>query len=187
MVNLKIVDDELIVSEIGNDMRIRYYLFAITFILIGALVIYLGYDYDSIFYVGFVGIFSVYGRVLKRPANWRPVKIKVSSELVFINRKKLRKEDLIFLSFHQTDECRTIRLEAKRSNIFRPNEARILSNCSSEEEAIDICRIIRDYIDPDLKICYVRLVKGKSKRADFVSDFGDLSNDITFEKRYFIE
>ena len=168
-------------------MRWKYYFSALGFILVQVLVVYLGFDYDSIFYFIFFILLLSFARVLQRPANWHPVKIQVSKEEVFINGKALRKEDLIFLSFHQTEECRTIRLEAKRNNIFIANEARIVSNCSGEDEAIEICRVIRDYIDPTLKICFVRLVKGKSKRSDFVDDFGDLSNDIRFEKRYFID
>jgi hypothetical protein len=182
MPELKFVDDELIVSEIEGNLRGRYYLSAFGFVLVQAVVLYLGYDYDGIFYFGFFILFILYGDVLKRPANWRPVKIRVSEDEVFVNNKTLRKEDLIFLSFHQINDCRTICLEAKRSNIFRPNEAWIVSNCSGEDEAIRICRVIRDFIDPALPICYVRLVKGKSERSDYRQD-----GDITFEKRYFIE
>ncbi len=182
MPEFKVEYDELIISEISNDLRWRYYLSALSFVFVQAVVLYLGYDYDSLFYLGFLILFIRYGYVLKRPANWRPVKIKVIDEVVFVNNKKLKKEDLIFLSFHQTDKCRTISLEAKRSNIFRPNEAIILSDCSGEDEAIRICKVIRDFIHPSLQICYVRLVKGKSERSDYLSD-----GDITFEKRYFIE
>lgn len=187
MSKIKFVNGELIVSAISNDLHLNYYSSTLIFILLEAFVFYLGYDYNGIFYFGFFILLIRYGYVLKRPANWHPVKIRVSDEEVFVNNKALRKEDLIFLSFYQTDECRTIRLEAKRNNIFIANEARIVSNCSGEDEAIEICRVIRDYIDPTLKICFVRLVKGKCKRSDFVDDFGDLSNDIRFEKRYFID
>lgn len=185
MPKLSFVNDEIIVSEISNDLRLNYYSSALIFILLEALVFYLGYDYDGIFYFGFLILLIRYGDVLKKPANWRPVTIRVSEDEVFVNNKALRKEDLIFLSFHQTEKCRIIRLEAKRNNILIPNEAKILSDCSNEDEATQICRVIRDYIDPNLKICYVRIVKGKSKRPGYVSH--QLSNDITFEKRDFIE
>lgn len=187
MPKLKVEHDELIVSEISNSLRVNYYSSALIFILLEAFVFYLGYDFNGIFYFGFFILLIRYGDVFKRPANWHPVKIRISEKEVFVNNKALRKEDLIFLSFHQTDKCRTIRLEAKRNNIFRPNEAIILSDCSGEDEAIQICRIIRDYIDPNLKICFVRLVKGKRKSVQFIYKMSHLSNDIEFEKRYFIE
>lgn len=187
MIELKFANNELIISEIESDLRLRYYFFAIAFIILQSIIFYVACDYDSIFFVPLVILFVTNGKLLKRPANWQPVKIRVEGELVFVDKKILKKEDLIFLSFHQTENCSTIRLEAKRSSIFRPNEAILLNNCKSEDEAISICRVVRDYIDPALQICFVRLVKGKSKRSDFVDDFGDLSNDITFEKRYFIE
>lgn len=187
MPELKVEHDELIVSEIRNNLRLSYYSSALIFILLEAFVFYLGYDYDGIFYFGFFILLLRYGYVLKRPANWHPVKIRVSEEEVFINDKALRKDDLIFLSFNQTDKCRTIRLEAKRNNIFKPNEASILSDCSGEEEAIRICRIIRNFIDPSLQICYVRVVKGKSKTSGFRNSLFHSSRDTEFEKRYFID
>lgn len=187
MVELNVVNNDLVVSKISNDLRVRYYFFATIFISIQLLVLYVAYDYHSIFYGAFLFIFINYGNALKRPANWHPVVIKKNDDVVFVNNKQIKKEDLIFLSFHQTDECRTIRLEAKRNNIFIANEARIVSNCSCEDEAIEICRVIRDFIEPTLQICYVRLVKGKSKRSDFINENTSLSGDVVFEKRYFIE
>lgn len=187
MVTLKVVDNELVVSEIGKAMRGRYYLSATTFITFQLLIFYFGYYYNSVFYLGFLFIFIIYGSVLKRPANWNPVKIRVSGDAVFINKKEIKKEDLIFLSFHQKEECSTIRLEAKRNNIFRPNEARLISNCANDDEAIELCRVIRDFIDPALQICYIRLVKGKSESVGFTGKVSDLDDSIVFEKRYFID
>lgn len=188
MFKVNFVNGELIVSAISNDLRLKYYFLAACFIILEILVFYLGYHFGGIFFFGFLILLIRFGSVLKRPANWHPVKISVSEDEVFVNNKALRKEDLVFLSFHQTEECKIIRLEAKRNNIIKPNEAKILSDCANEDEAIEICRVIRDFIDPDLKICYVRLVKGKRKRSDFVGNImANLSDDIRFEKRYFID
>jgi hypothetical protein len=186
MPNIDFVNEELIVSEVAKNLRLKYYFFATSFILLEALVLYLGYDYDGIFYFVFLILLIRYGNVLKRPANWRPVKIRVSEENIFVNNKALRKEDLICLSFHQTEKCSIIRLEAKRNNILIPNEAKILSDCSNEEEATQICRVLRDYIDPNLQICFVRLVKGKRRSSNFKTSLFHSSYDTKFEKRDFI-
>jgi len=187
MPKITFVNDELIVSEVANNLRLKYYFFATSFIILEALVLYLGYDYDGVFYFIFFILLLSFGSVLQRPANWHPVKISLSEEDVFVNKKALRKKDLIFLSFHQTEECKIIRLEAIRKNILIPNQAKILSDCSNEDEATQICLVLRDYINPNLKICFVRFVKGKSKRSDFVGDASFTNQSLYFEKRDFIE
>lgn len=70
----------------------------------------------------------------------------------------------MFLSFHEDEMCQVIRLEGKRKNILFPNQAILYIDCAGFEDALDKCRSIRDFIDPALKINYIRRARGKKNR-----------------------
>lgn len=79
-----------------------------------------------------------------------------------MNRKKMPFDDMLFLSIREKDNYKIIRLEGKRKNILRANEKILKTDCKNFEEAYLLCRSIRDFINPELKINNIKIGSGSS-------------------------
>ena len=155
-------ENELLIPRVDNGFRLTYMFFCLLAVgtpvsiflfpcLLGVVVFFLWLPFVMTFW-----------HRLSPPANFWPLRICKSGEYLYVNKKAFRLDELIFLSFSDHENCTTIRLEARRNYIIFSKEARLISNCSNVEEAIQLCRKLRDFINPQLKINYIRLVKGKS-------------------------
>ncbi|HTN18597.1 MAG TPA: hypothetical protein VL092_12985, partial [Chitinophagaceae bacterium] len=178
---IQYTNEGLIIAGISNRSRWLFLLYWMLLISIMPVLLYL-FGFNTLLIAGIVGFISLSWRRLRIPANFRPVKVRKDRDFVYVNHKVLPLEELLFLSIHETEGYAIIRLEARRTNILFPREARLLSDCSGFKEALQLCREIRDFIDPDLKINHVMWVSGKGRN---IGRWG--SRRIEFEHWEFIQ
>lgn len=174
-------DDGLIIAGISSRSRWLFLLYWLLFGLTLALLV-TTFEFSTILVLSIPAFVCINWSRLRFPANFRTLKLRKDQEFIYVNKKALPLEELLFLSFHETEAYAIIRLEARRKNILFPKEAKLMSDCSGFEEALQLCREIRDFIDPDLKINHVMLVSGKSRN---IGRWG--SRDIKFEHWEFIQ
>lgn len=179
---ISLSDKGLIISRVDNAFRSIFLIFWICLLSASCLLCYTTFLYSILIFFILVALISIYWHRLRIPANFWPVSIRKDEHSVFVNKRGFLLEDLLFLSFYETEGYTIIRLEARRNNILFPREVRLISDCSGYEEAVHLCRQIRDFIDPDLKINHVRSVSGKSKPTSWRG-----SGKIEFDKWEFIE
>lgn len=179
---ISLSDKQLIISSVDNAFRRLFLIFWIFLLSSSVLLYYTPFQYSVLIFFILVALMSIYWHRLRIPANFWPVSIRKEENLIFVNKRQFLLEDLLFLSFYETEGYTIIRLEARRNNILFPREVRLISNCSGYEEAVHLCRQIRDFIDPDLKINHIRSVSGKSKPVGWRG-----SGKIQFDKWEFIE
>jgi hypothetical protein len=156
--------NELLIAGLSSKSR---WFFLLYWILLGTALVFLTttFDFSTILVFFIPAHFFINWSRLRFPANFRPLTLRKDNEFVYVNNKALPLEELLFLSFHETEAYAIIRLEARRENILFPKEVKLMSDCSGFEEALQVCRDIRDFVDPDLKINHVMLVSGKSENT----------------------
>lgn len=174
-------DGELLIAGLDRRSRWLFLLYWLLFGLTLALVV-TTFEFSTVLVLSIPAFVFINWSRLRFPANFRTLKLRKDQDFIYVNKKALLLEELLFLSFHETEACTIIRLEACRKNILFPKEAKLMSDCSGFEEALQACRQIRDFIDPDLKINHVMLVSGKSRNT---GPWG--SRDIKFEHWEFIQ
>jgi len=126
-------------------------------------------------------VVSTFWYKFKFPANYWPLTIIRSGTTLQVGKRNFQFEDLLFLSFKEDEFYSVIRIEAKRKSILFSNEVQLMNNCSGFEEALSYCRQIRNFIDPNLKINYMRRGQGKSV------DMGQGSGSLEFEDWVYLD
>lgn len=133
----------------------------LTIYVLPVLIVFLVWYYKFIATITLVVMLIFIGSILfhffKFPANFNPIILKKDIPYFYIGKKKINFEDLLFLSLREKDAYRVIRLEAKRENILISNEIKLFTNCKNFEEALYLCRQVRDFIDPNLKINHITI------------------------------
>jgi hypothetical protein len=119
----------------------------------------------SIFIISIPCAYFIYSYWFKREPIAQ-LTIRKVTNYIQLNQKKILFDDLLFLSIRESENYRIIRLEAKRKNIVFANEVIITSNCDSLDEAVSLCRQIRDFIDVNLKINMVEMAVNRAGRKD---------------------
>ncbi len=108
------------------------------------------------------------------PPEMKPKFIYKEKEHLVVGRKKMVMEELIFLSIRENESYKIIRIEGIRKNIMIANEAILCSECKDFETALERCRIIRNFISPNLKINNIKIGSGYSN--SFYNQFNPRSS-----------
>ena len=151
------VDEKLLIPGLSKTGKIIYVLsLFLPLFLLSILVIFfnLALIYALIILV-FLGI--TYRQFVFYSYNFRTTIISKTPDGILINNKKILFEDFLFLSLREKDFYKIIRFEAKRNNILVANEKILKTNCKNYEHALLVCKGIRDYIHPSLKINNIKV------------------------------
>lgn len=99
----------------------------------------------------------------KLPSNFHKRILYKSDNKVYVGKRQFYLDDLLFLSFREDENYRIIRLEVKRNALMIPNESVLITNCSGLDEALRLCRIVKNFIHPSLLINHIKIGYGKAK------------------------
>jgi hypothetical protein len=110
-----------------------------------------------------------------QPIVFNDITIKKNEHGCSINNKIIDVEKLLFLSIRQKDGYKIIRLEMVRKHILLANEFILFSDVENLEQGIHLCKQIKQFIHPDLKINVIKI--GSSSNG----------SDRNLEKWHFVE
>lgn len=151
------IDNSLIIPALPMRNKLIYILVNVLPVLTVILFWYFQFISTQMTIVILIFIISILFHFYKFPANFNPIILRKDFPFFYIGKKKINFDDLLFLSLREKDAYRIIRLEAKRENILISNEIKLFSNCKNFEEALYLCRQVRDFIDPNLKINHITI------------------------------
>jgi hypothetical protein len=95
-----------------------------------------------------------------QPILLKDITINANENGCNINNKQIDTEKLLFLSIREKDDYKIIRLEMVRKNILIANEQILFTDVDSLEDGIRLCRIIKQFIHPDLRINQIKIGSG---------------------------
>ena len=157
--NYSIIENKLVIKRPSFLKNIGYKLiYLIPFFISFSLDLF--FDSLTILFdvlVILVTFYALFVADLFLPSILRDIVISKSEHSIYINGKELLLKDVLFLSFREADHFKYIKLESKRTNILSKNEILLNNECESFDEALHLCRVMRDFIDPDLLINYISI------------------------------
>jgi hypothetical protein len=155
------LNNTLIIPCSSKEARIFYYIRVALYCLVVLISFYyflklgwVGTLLGSILCFPIFGILSYY---FFTPVTLRKIVISKNDAILRLNSKQMPLDSLLFLSVREKENYLIIRLEATRKNIMFANEKMLYTGCSNLDESLAICRQIRDFIDPVLKINVVMM------------------------------
>jgi hypothetical protein len=170
-------NDSLIINGLTRKQQVSYLLKIGMPFLILFSVYFWGYLFFEFALVIGIILFTTLRHFLPFPANFFGIIIKKQDGNLWINKKVIPYEDLLFLSLREKDFYKIIRLEAKRKNILIANEKILASDCEGFEDALSLCREIKSFIDPNLKINNIKIGTGRANNyGDYTSSGGRNEN-----------
>jgi hypothetical protein len=168
-IQYSIADNKFIIKRPNQLKNILYKIVLLLPIIVVVLVnIYIA----PLNLLGFIIIFLfafyfAYTSPFHKPAIFTDVSISKYGKQLILNGKHIVRDDILFLSFREADDCQYIKLEMKRKRIYIANEILLCNECTSYDEALELCRAIRDFIDEGILINYMSMAWAKSNTEPY--------------------
>lgn len=101
--------------------------------------------------------YAIFISSIVKPSIFKDITIVKFDGKIIINSKIVPLDSILFLSFREADDFRYVKLESRRKKILIANEILLNNECRSFEEALEFCRMIRDFIGEGIVINYISM------------------------------
>lgn len=155
-------NDTLIIEAISIKKKVLYFVAYFVPLCILIILYTLGFIPYYLIFIIAIFLWYTYKTFLTFPANFTRIILSKYEYGIQINHKRIPFEDLLFLSIREDELYKQIRIEAKRKNILFSNEKILFSHCKNFEHAISLCRELKKFIDPNLKINQIKIGSARS-------------------------
>lgn len=89
------------------------------------------------------------------------ITIRKHPDGIWINKRLMPFDEMLFLSLRERDDYAVIRLEGKRETMLKANETVLKTNCRDFEHAYHFCSELRAFIHPELRINHIKIGYGR--------------------------